>query len=78
GSLVTVLPEETSTIEIDPVKESSSNNLDKGKTPEIIASTPTASETAVPKLIISVDESFDASENTLDITTIGFDASSTQ
>ncbi|CAG8681054.1 8114_t:CDS:2, partial [Funneliformis caledonium] len=63
---------------IRPVEESSSNNLDKEKTPEIIASTSTTSENAVPKPTISVDESFDASENTLDTTIIGFDAPSTQ
>ncbi|CAG8762054.1 9335_t:CDS:1, partial [Funneliformis caledonium] len=61
-SFVTVLPEETSTIEVDPVEESLSNNHNKGKTPEIIASTSTASENAVLKPTNSVNESFDASE----------------
>ncbi|CAG8659782.1 1815_t:CDS:1, partial [Funneliformis caledonium] len=75
--LTTVLPEETSTIEVDPIKESSSNNLDKGKSPEIISSTSTTSETIALKPTISVDESFDASENILDTSTIGFDAPST-
>ncbi|CAG8762744.1 11465_t:CDS:1, partial [Funneliformis caledonium] len=72
-----VLPVETSSMEIDPLKESSSNNLDKKKGPVVITSTST-SETTAPKLTVSIDESFDTSENILNTSTIGFDVLSTQ
>ncbi|CAG8730020.1 1149_t:CDS:1, partial [Funneliformis caledonium] len=62
-------------MEVDPVEEGSNNNLDKGKSIETIAST---SEITAPKLTTSIDESFDASENLLNTSTIGFDAPSMQ
>ncbi|CAG8699935.1 14435_t:CDS:1, partial [Funneliformis caledonium] len=65
---------ETSSIEVNLVKESSSNNLNKGKSPEIITSTSSISETTAPKPTVSIDESFNMSENILDTSTIGFDA----
>ncbi|CAG8731851.1 4806_t:CDS:1, partial [Funneliformis caledonium] len=59
-------------------EKSLSSNLNKGKIPDIIASTSSTSETTAPKLTVSVDESFNMSENILDTITIGFDAPSTQ
>ncbi|CAG8523925.1 10715_t:CDS:1, partial [Funneliformis caledonium] len=75
-STPTILLVETSSIEVDPLEESLSNNLDKEKSLVVITSTSTF-ETTAPKLTVSIDESFDASENILNTLTISFDASST-
>ncbi|CAG8758704.1 11988_t:CDS:1, partial [Funneliformis caledonium] len=70
-----ILLKDTNTMEVDPVKESLTNNLNKGKSLEIITST---SETTTLKLTMSIDKSFDASENILDTSTLSFEAFSTQ
>src|SRR4051794_30852912 len=63
-----VLEQETSTMEVDPVEETSTKSLDKGKSLETVLP-----KSTTPKLTTSVDESFDASENILDTSTIGFE-----
>ncbi|CAG8647357.1 11104_t:CDS:1, partial [Funneliformis caledonium] len=62
-------------MKVDPVKESSTNNLNKGKNLEI---TTTTLEITSLKPIISVNKSFDASENVLNTSTLSFKASSTK
>ena len=52
--LVTVLPAETNTMEVDLVEESSSNNLNKGKGPETLISTSTTYDTGATKRKASV------------------------
>src|SRR3954466_1381436 len=63
------LEQETSTMEVDPIEETFTKSLDKGKGPETVLP-----KSNTPKPTANVDESFDASENVIDTSTIGFEA----